>query len=82
MADKFIKLAHVLDMLRIFPRLFIGMYIYLLYQSVMWFMGLHDPTVAQAGLISVITGVGAAWFSSYVSSGPKLADLNKKPEEK
>ena len=39
---------------RIFPRAFITMYIYLLFQSANWFMGLEDPTVAQSGLISVL----------------------------
>ena len=50
---------------RIFPRAFITMYIYLLFQSANWFMGLVDPTVAQSGLISVLVGAGAAWFGLY-----------------
>lgn len=53
---------------RIFPRVFITMYIYLLYQSANWFMALPDPTVAQSGLISVLVGAGAAWFGLYVNS--------------
>ena len=53
---------------RIFPRGFITMYIYLLFESANWFMALEDPTVAQSGLISVLVGAGAAWFGLYVNS--------------
>lgn len=31
-------------------------------------MALEDPNNAQAGLISVIVGAGAAWFGLYVNS--------------
>ena len=53
---------------RLFPRAFISMYIYLLYTVVTWFMDLPDPTMEQAGLVSVIVGAGAAWFGLYVNS--------------
>jgi hypothetical protein len=41
---------------------------YLLYKSTMWFMALEAPTIEQAGLISVVTGIGAAWFASYTAT--------------
>ena len=41
------------------------------YEVVQWFMSLQDPTTAQAGLVSVITGAGAAWFGLYVNSGKR-----------
>lgn len=66
-----IDLAKAVDAWRVFPRLFISVYIYLLWAVVIWFMTLDAPTVEQAGLISVITGVGAAWFASYVGSKKK-----------
>ena len=66
---KWIHLAKTVDAWRIFPRFFFGTYIVLLLKSVIWFMALVAPTPAQAGLISIMTGVGAAWFSSYVNSG-------------
>jgi len=53
---------------RLFPRAFISMYIYLLYDVVQWFMALPDPNTQQAGLVSVIVGAGAAWFGGYVNS--------------
>jgi len=57
------------DRLRLFPRLFISVYIYLLYDVVQWFMQLPDPNTQQAGLVSVIVGAGAAWFGLYVNTG-------------
>ena len=53
---------------RLFPRAFISMYIYLLFETTTWFMALEEPNNAQAGLISVIVGAGAAWFGLYVNS--------------
>jgi hypothetical protein len=57
------------DKLRIFPRIFISIYIYVFYDVVQWFMALEDPNMSQAGLVSVVTGAGAAWFGLYVNSG-------------
>lgn len=63
-----------LDKLRIFPRAFITVYIYMFYNVVDWFMTLEDPNMAQAGLVSVVTGAGAAWFGLYVNSGSGNTD--------
>jgi hypothetical protein len=57
------------DKWRVFPRIFISMYIFMLYETGTWFMLLADPTNAQAGFVSVIVGAGAAWFGLYVNSG-------------
>ena len=65
------KFPYWFDRLRIFPRIFISIYIYMFYEVVQWFMAMPDPTMAQSGLVSVITGVGAAWFGLYVNSGSK-----------
>ena len=62
-------LAAAVDSWRIFPRVFITTYIYLLYMSAMWFMGLPAPTMEQSALISVIVGAGAAWFGLYANTG-------------
>lgn len=62
------SLAKMVDTWRIFPRIFISVYLYLLYQSSMWFMSLENPTTDQFGLVSVIIGAGAAWFGLYVRS--------------
>lgn len=66
--QKVVWLARAVDSWRIFPRVFITVYIYLLYEVVMWFMSLETPNMEQAGLVSVIVGAGAAWFGLYVNS--------------
>ena len=65
-----IHLAKAVDAWRIFPRVFITTYIYLLYKVVVWYMALPSPTMEQSGLVSVVVGAGAAWFGLYVNSGP------------
>jgi hypothetical protein len=62
------------DKLRLFPRIFISVYIYMFYDVVDWFMTLPDPSMAQAGLVSVVTGAGAAWFGLYVNSSNGSGD--------
>ena len=59
------------DKLRIFPRVFISVYIYMFYNVAEWFMQLPEPNNAQAGLVSVVVGAGAAWFGLYVNSTGK-----------
>jgi hypothetical protein len=69
--QKFIDMALALDSWRIFPRIFITVYIILLYNVITWFMSLENPNTQQAGLVSIMTGIGAAWFSLYLNSGNK-----------
>jgi len=66
--QKWIHLAQAIDSWRIFPRLFLSVYIFLLYYSVMWFMELESPSLEQSGLISIIVGAGAAWFGLYAGT--------------
>lgn len=64
---------------RLFPRAFITMYIYLLYEVTTWFMALPEPNNAQAGLVSVVVGAGAAWFGLYVNSVSSSGKSNTSP---
>ena len=48
--QKFIFVAEAVDSWRIFPRIFLCVYIFLLYYATMWFMNLPDPTFEQSGL--------------------------------
>ena len=73
-----VDLAKAIDAWRIFPRIFISTYIYLLYKVTVWFMALPDPNNAQAGLVSVVVGAGAAWFGLYAGTGPKMQKDDKK----
>lgn len=66
--QKWIWLSQMVDSWRIFPRLFLSVYIYLLYYCTMWFMELDTPTLEQSGLISIVVGAGAAWFGLYAGT--------------
>ena len=69
---KLIHLARAVDAWRIFPRLFLTVYIVLLYKCVIWYMNLPSPTMEQSGLISIVVGAGAAWFGLYTGSSKKI----------
>ena len=58
--EKWVHLAKTVDAWRIFPRIFVGVYIVLLYKVITWFMTLSEPNLEQAGLVSVVTGAMAA----------------------
>ena len=66
--QKWIHLAQAVDSWRIFPRVFLSVYIFLLYYSTMWFMALETPSLEQSGLISIIVGAGAARFGLYAGT--------------
>ena len=68
---KLIHLARAVDSWRIFPRVFISTYIFLLYKVVIWYMDLSAPTMEQSGLVSIVVGAGAAWFGLYTGSRAK-----------
>jgi hypothetical protein len=63
-----IDMARAVDAWRIFPRLFLTVYIILLYKCVIWYMNLGAPTMEQSGLISIVVGAGAAWFGLYTGT--------------
>ena len=69
--QKWVDLAHAVDQWRIFPRIFISTYIYLLYKGVTWYIALPNPTMEQSGLVSIVVGAGAAWFGLYTGSSKK-----------
>ena len=62
-------IPEVINAYRVVPRVLIGLYGYVFYQTVVWFMALEAPNMAQSGFVSVIVGAGAAWFGLYVNSG-------------
>ena len=66
-----IHLAKAVDAWRIFPRLFLTVYIVLLYKCLLWYMELSAPTMEQSGLISIVVGAGAAWFGLYTGTSKK-----------
>lgn len=74
--QKWIFMARAVDAWRIFPRLFLTVYIVLLYQVVNWFMALPAPNMEQSGLVSVVVGAGAAWFGLYAGTSKSSKSFN------
>ena len=68
---KLIHMARAVDAWRIFPRLFLTVYIFLLYKVTIWVMNLPTPTLEQSGLVSIVVGAGAAWFGLYSGTRKK-----------
>ena len=69
--SRWIHLARAIDAWRPFPRLFIILYMYIVYRVIEWYLALAAPTMEQSGLISVVVGAGAAWFGLYLGSNNK-----------
>ena len=65
---KLIHLARAVDSWRIFPRVFVSVYIVLLYKVVTWFMEIPEPNLEQAGLVSIVVGAMAAVFGIYAGT--------------
>ena len=59
------------DQWRVIPRLLILAMIIMTYRVVEWFMTLPDPTLEQAGLVSVMTGALTGAFGLFLGSGRK-----------
>jgi len=60
-----------IDDYKIFPRLMMFVVTVLTYQSVHWFMGLENPSNAQAGLVSVCMGALTGTFAVFVNAEGK-----------
>ena len=65
---KLIHMARAVDAWRIFPRVFLTVYIVLLYKVTIWFMDIPTPSLEQSGLVSIVVGAGAAWFGLYTGT--------------
>jgi hypothetical protein len=60
-----------LDQWRVLPRILMFTMIVMTYRVVEWFMGLPDPSLEQAGLVSVMTGALTGAFGLFLGSGKK-----------
>ena len=66
--QRWIHLAKTVDAWRIFPRVFVSVYIELLYDVVTWFMTLEEPNLEQSALVSIVVGAMAAVFGIYAGT--------------
>lgn len=63
------KINEIIKPHRPVPRLMLALYGYLLFEVVMWGMGVPGGlTASQAGLVTAIVGAGAGFFGFYVNS--------------
>ena len=69
------ELPQFLSNWRTVPRIMMGLYGLVFYNTMQWFMALENPNNAQAGFVSVVVGAGAAWFGLYVNG--KKTDIKK-----
>ena len=69
------ELPQFLSNWRTVPRIMMGLYGLVFYNTMQWFMSLPEPNNAQAGFVSVVVGAGAAWFGLYVNG--KKTDIKK-----
>ena len=60
-----------LDRWRLLPRFLMFTMIAMTYRVVEWFMDLPDPSLEQAGLVSVMTGALTGAFGLFLGSGKK-----------
>ena len=65
------ELPQFLSNWRTVPRIMMGLYGLVFYNTMQWFMALENP-----GFVSVVVGAGAAWFGLYVNG--KKTDIKKK----
>ena len=56
---------------RVIPRLLMLAMLLMTYRVVDWFMALSEPTLEQAGLVSVMTGALTGAFGLFLGSGKK-----------
>jgi hypothetical protein len=59
------------DKWRVIPRILMTAMIVMTYRVVEWFMTLPEPSLEQAGLVSVMTGALTGAFGLFLGSGRK-----------
>lgn len=70
MKDRLLTIAEVFDAWRVFPRLVVLVWLYLIVRLVFWFMALPDISIAQGGFLGSVAGLGTGGiFGFYVKTG-------------
>lgn len=73
-----IHLSDAFDSWRVFPRLFIILYMYMAYTTTEWFISLPDPNPEQSAFMSIVIGAGAVWFGIYSNAKKITIDSSYK----
>ena len=75
-------LPYYIDRWRIWPRAMITTYMWLIVYTALWFTGLGDPTVTQAGFASAIISAGAIWFGLYLQRHGAVKSTPEEPYDR
>lgn len=68
------QVRFILERLRIFARIFLIGYMYVLYTLTQWIMGMDSISNAQSALASAIVGIATPLTKFYVDTGKNLYD--------
>ena len=63
------SIAQQVNNWRVVPRLLMGLYGFVCYDTHQWFVALDGPTGVQQIYASVIWGAAAVWFGMYTNTG-------------
>lgn len=63
-----VEMSKNLDSFRIWPRAFMVVYGYMLWEVTEWFMTLPEPNMAQGSFVGIVWGAAAGFFGFYVNS--------------
>ena len=72
--------AELIDAMRVFPRIFVGVYMFGCGAVVNWAIGLPDISTQQAGFISVMSGTFPFVLNFYMQTGRQWQKEAKKNE--
>lgn len=62
------KIAQLINEFRLIPRILVFGYGYLLYQHVMWYQTIDNPTTAHSVALTALTGFGSVIFTFYAKT--------------
>jgi hypothetical protein len=66
---RLLDLAEVTDAWRLAPRIWVGIYLYMLHGVTQWYIALKDPTTVQSAFATAVWGFLLPIFMWYVQSG-------------
>lgn len=67
--DRFERVAYLIDLYRVVPRIVMGAYGVGAWLTAEWFMGLSEPSGAQSAFVSVVAGIAPILFQFYAANG-------------
>jgi hypothetical protein len=67
--ESWLDAFELVDSLRVFPRVFVGSYMYVAWLTFCWFVELKNPSMAQASFASAVIGLCAPLCNWYMRTG-------------